>query len=79
MSMNQIVSRRRLLAAAAGTAVGVVGFPYITSSSVLGKAGDVVPGERITMGCISPETEEIIGDPVATEMLGRPYRSPWHL
>jgi hypothetical protein len=27
----------------------------------------------------NPETEEIIGDPVATQMLGRPYRSPWHL
>ena len=27
----------------------------------------------------NPETEEIIGDPVASAMLGRPYRSPWHL
>jgi predicted dehydrogenase len=27
----------------------------------------------------NPETEEIIGDPVASEMLGRAYRSPWCL
>jgi predicted dehydrogenase len=27
----------------------------------------------------NPETEDIIGDPVASEMLGRAYRSPWHL
>ena len=27
----------------------------------------------------NPETEEIIGDPTATEMLGRAYRSPWYL
>jgi hypothetical protein len=27
----------------------------------------------------NPETEEVIGDPTASEMLGRAYRSPWHL
>ncbi len=27
----------------------------------------------------NPETEEIISDPTATAMLGRPLRSPWHL
>ena len=27
----------------------------------------------------NPETEEIINDPTAAEMLGRSYRSPWHL
>ena len=27
----------------------------------------------------NPETEEIIDDPTATKMLGRPMRSPWHL
>ena len=27
----------------------------------------------------NPQTEEIIGDPVASQMLGRPLRSPWHL
>ncbi len=79
MSMNQNVSRRRFLTAAAGTAGGVVGFPYIISSSALGKAGGVAPSERIAMGCINPETEEIIGDPVASALLSRPYRSPWHL
>ena len=27
----------------------------------------------------NPETEEIIGDPTATRMLGRPMRGPWHV
>jgi len=27
----------------------------------------------------NPKTEEIIGDPTASEMLGRAMRSPWHL
>lgn len=27
----------------------------------------------------NPETEEIIGDPTASRMLSRSYRSPWHL
>lgn len=27
----------------------------------------------------NPETEEILGDPTATRMLGRPMRSPWHV
>ncbi|MBL7140231.1 MAG: gfo/Idh/MocA family oxidoreductase, partial [Planctomycetes bacterium] len=27
----------------------------------------------------NPETEEIVGDPGAAALLGRPYREPWHL
>jgi hypothetical protein len=27
----------------------------------------------------NPDTEEIIGDPTATRMLGNAMRSPWHL
>ncbi|MBN1769658.1 MAG: gfo/Idh/MocA family oxidoreductase, partial [Deltaproteobacteria bacterium] len=27
----------------------------------------------------NPETEEIIGDPAASSLLGRAYREPWHL
>jgi predicted dehydrogenase len=52
MSMNRSVSRRQFLRTAAGTVVGVVGFPYIISSSALGAGGSVAPSERITMGCI---------------------------
>jgi len=33
-------------------------------------------GRRIRF---NPETEEILDDPTATRMLGRPMRSPWHL
>ena len=47
-----VCDRRQFLRGAAGTAVGAVGFPYIVSSSALGKAGSVAPSERITMGCI---------------------------
>lgn len=31
---------------------GAIGFPYIVSSSALGKAGTVAPSNRIIMGCI---------------------------
>jgi predicted dehydrogenase len=32
--------------------VGVVGFPYVVSSSALGQNGTIAPSERIVMGCI---------------------------
>ena len=49
---NDLNNRRQFLKTAAGTAVGVIGFPYIVPSSALGKAGDVAPSNRVTMGCI---------------------------
>lgn len=52
MSAKQHVSRRPLLSSAAGTAAGVIGFPYVIHSSVLGNEGTVSPSERLTMGCI---------------------------
>lgn len=52
MSSSRGISRRRFLAKAAGIASGAVGFPYIVPSLVLGKAGNVAPSNRITMGCI---------------------------
>lgn len=84
MSISQNVSRRQFLGGIAGTAAGAVAFPHIIGSSALGKDGNVAPNERITMWVgrkirFNPETEEIIGDPTATAMLGRPLRSPWHL
>lgn len=48
MSTKQDLSRRRFL----GTAVGVVGFPYVVGASALGRDGAVAPSERITMGCV---------------------------
>jgi predicted dehydrogenase len=42
------ITRRNFLAATAG----VVGFPYIVRSSALGKAGSILPSERLTMGGI---------------------------
>jgi len=37
---------------AAGVAAGVIAFPYIVSSSALGKADKVAASERVVMGCI---------------------------
>lgn len=89
MSAKQHASRRQFLSIAAGTAAGVIGFPYVINSSVLGNDGTVAPSERITMGCIGVgwderfvltlETEEIIGDSTVTALLGRACRCPWHL
>ena len=45
-------TRRRFLRETSATLAGVVGFPYIIPSSVLGADGDVAPSNRITMGCI---------------------------
>jgi len=45
---NTGISRRRFL----GGAIGVAGFPYLISSSALGKAGAVAPSNRIVMGAI---------------------------
>jgi ornithine cyclodeaminase/alanine dehydrogenase-like protein (mu-crystallin family) len=52
MADRDRLGRRQFLKRAAGTAVGAVGFPYVVSSSALGKTGSVAPSERITMGCI---------------------------
>ena len=49
---NDLNNRRQFLKTAAGTAIAVSGFPYIVPSSALGKAGDVAPSNRVTMGCI---------------------------
>jgi len=45
-------TRRHVLKRAAKVSVGALGFPYIVSSSALGKAGAVAPSNRIVMGCI---------------------------
>ena len=49
---NKSINRRRFLKRAAGTAVGVIGFPYLIRSSALGKAGTIAPSNRIVMGAI---------------------------
>lgn len=46
------INRRRFLGRAFAGAVGTVSFPYVVSSSALGRAGSVAPSERITMGSI---------------------------
>lgn len=49
---NKSINRRQFLKKASCAAVGAIGFPYIVSSSVLGKAGNISPSNRITLGCI---------------------------
>jgi len=46
------INRRRFLRGASATALGMIGFPHIVPSSALGKAGNIKPGNRITMGFI---------------------------
>jgi predicted dehydrogenase len=46
------IDRRRFLKQAAGIAAGTIVFPYFFPSSALGKAGSVLPSNRITLGCI---------------------------
>src|SRR5688572_12403292 len=43
-------SRRQFLKRAAATSVGVMGFPYVLSSNVLG--AETAPNDKIVMGCI---------------------------
>ena len=52
MSKSNNINRRRFLKKAAGAVGGAVAFPYIVSSSSLGKAGSVAPSNRVVMGCI---------------------------
>jgi len=49
MNRRRYITRRAFLRRAAG---GAAAFPYIVSSSALGKAGTVAASNRITMGCI---------------------------
>jgi predicted dehydrogenase len=53
MQLSKQISRRSFLKKTAGAAVGVTGFPYIVSSSALGKAGSITASERITLGFIA--------------------------
>jgi predicted dehydrogenase len=46
------INRRRFLRSTFAGAVGAASFPYVVSSSALGRAGGVAPSERITMGSI---------------------------
>lgn len=50
--MTKKINRRRFLAKTASAAVGTIAFPYIVSSSALGKDKSVAPSNRIVMGCI---------------------------
>ena len=52
MLQKKNVSRRQFLKKASIGFAGAIGFPYIISSSALGKGGSVVPSNRIVMGCI---------------------------
>ncbi|MHC4527839.1 MAG: twin-arginine translocation signal domain-containing protein, partial [Planctomycetota bacterium] len=46
---NESITRRNFLKRVSALTVGVVGFPYLVSSSAFGKAGSVAPSNRITV------------------------------
>jgi predicted dehydrogenase len=52
MQSNKHISRRSFIKKTTGAAVGAMSFPYIVSSSALGKDGNVAASNRITVGCI---------------------------
>jgi len=52
MADRNALGRREFFKKAAGATVGVMGFPYIVTSSALGNADTVPPSEQITMSCI---------------------------
>ncbi len=46
------MNRREFLTSASATALGMISFPHIVPSSALGKAGNIAPSNRITMGSV---------------------------
>ncbi|MGD8501682.1 MAG: Gfo/Idh/MocA family oxidoreductase [Phycisphaerales bacterium] len=52
MAPNKNITRRRFLKSATGVTAGAMAFPYVVSSSALGKAGGVAASDRIVMGCV---------------------------
>ena len=52
MADGKKYKRREFLKSSFGVAASAVAFPYIVSSSALGKDGSVLPSDRITLGCI---------------------------
>ncbi|MCK4293261.1 MAG: Gfo/Idh/MocA family oxidoreductase [Planctomycetes bacterium] len=49
---NNDINRRQFFKKLGGGVATAIGFPYIVSSMALGKAGNVAPSNRITMGSI---------------------------
>nr|NIS50699.1 Gfo/Idh/MocA family oxidoreductase [Phycisphaerae bacterium]NIU08453.1 Gfo/Idh/MocA family oxidoreductase [Phycisphaerae bacterium]NIU55958.1 Gfo/Idh/MocA family oxidoreductase [Phycisphaerae bacterium]NIW92471.1 Gfo/Idh/MocA family oxidoreductase [Phycisphaerae bacterium] len=64
MGKKKMISRRRFLTGAAGLSAAAVGFPYLVSSSALGKAGNVAASNRIIVGCIGvgPQGTGVMGN-----------------
>jgi len=52
MSQHAKANRRQFLKVTSSTVIGFASFPYIVSSSSLGRGESGAPGNRITIGCI---------------------------
>ncbi|MCH7558024.1 MAG: Gfo/Idh/MocA family oxidoreductase [Planctomycetes bacterium] len=52
MRKKRDINRRQFLKSATGVTAGAIVFPYVVSSSALGKAGSVAASNRIVMGAI---------------------------
>ncbi|UCC99460.1 MAG: Gfo/Idh/MocA family oxidoreductase, partial [Phycisphaerales bacterium] len=61
--------RRGFLRRAAGAALGTLSLPYVVRSSAMGKAGSVIPSNRITVGCIGLGNQ---GSALLRGFLGKP-------
>jgi predicted dehydrogenase len=48
----QNMNRRHFLKKMGGITTGAMAFPYVIPSSAIGKAGNITPSNRITIGCI---------------------------
>jgi len=64
MPTKNSFNRRRFIKASAGTVAGGLCFPYIVSSSALGKGGRGAPSERIIVGAIGvgPQGSGVMGN-----------------
>jgi len=52
MNIRERITRRSFLKKTTGLTAGAIAFPYVVSSSALGKAGAIAPSNRIVMGAI---------------------------
>ena len=52
---------------------------YISGDTIIIQASPPSSSNENTFIRSNPETEEIIGDETASQMLGKSYRAPWNL
>jgi hypothetical protein len=66
---DKTIDRRAFLHGAAAAAFGIAGYPYLIPASAVGKAGNVAPSNRITVGCIGLGNQ---GSGLMRSFMGKP-------